>query len=299
MDIWRQKADLYNKATDILEKKFGSGRFVTWAIVDENPAKKSRAYFTYLKRFHFLFDYSEEMRIHLWNTFYAYGDSLNNLDRNDFSKEENEFLDEIVKVKKEHDAKYGDKESNQINVNKIETERLLLVPFDDELNNIYIEFLRNNPKEFELYYGTDFIEDDLVYCNQRNRQLSFAILLKDTKEFIGAVALDLKRNDSTYNLEYFIIPQFRGNGYAFESINSLIEKAKNKEIYGLIDNLKFGYYDEVKLNILCIEAITGEDNKASKELLKKLKFNFDGKVPYYKKVKEKYYTYDMYHLILE
>ena len=93
MDVLKQKNDLFAKVTSLLEKEFGSGDFVVWVMTEADPGKKSDSYYNYLKRFHFLFGHSEDTRLHLWNLFYQYGNDLNNLDRNDFSKEENTFLD--------------------------------------------------------------------------------------------------------------------------------------------------------------------------------------------------------------
>ncbi|MCR4662042.1 MAG: GNAT family N-acetyltransferase, partial [Clostridia bacterium] len=185
------------------------------------------------------------------------------------------------------------------NINNLfDSPRLLIIPYDSELNNKYISFFENNHDEFETYYGREFDLDDLKYCNQEIRPLSFALIEKDTNEYIGSIALDLLRSDCVYNIEYYIFPTYRKYGYAKEALTRIIEVAKNKELKVLEETIRVGVYAEEYLNIKCIEARTSTENIASISLLKKCGFELMGKLPYDKKINDIYIDSVQYDLII-
>ena len=223
------------------------------------------------------------------------------MNKKDFSKEEISFLEELFEAESLFESR-GDRFSMYVNYNEdIETDRLLLVSYFkyEELDQMYKDYLINNPKEYEDYYATDFNEKNILRgCSQINNSLAFAILLKDTKEYIGSVALNLKRNDAVYNLEYIIFPKYRCNGYAYEAINALINSVKSKKLTVVNETVRRNEFIEVTPNIRLIEANTWEQNINSIKLLTKLGFEYDGRIVFNHKIGDKYFNSNIYHLLI-
>ena len=57
------------------------------------------------------------------------------------------------------------------------------------------------------------------------KPLGFAIFLKNSNTPIGSICFT-NFNNALYNVEYFVIKEYRRNGYAFEALNELINQLK-------------------------------------------------------------------------
>jgi RimJ/RimL family protein N-acetyltransferase len=108
------------------------------------------------------------------------------------------------------------------------------------------------------------------------------LIEKESNKLVGSVAIALIRSDVVYNLEYFIFPEYRGKGFAYEALSLLIEKAKAQELMLLKETVREDVYDKVPAVVKCIEAKTAADNIASIRLAEKLGFKKTGDIPLFK-----------------
>lgn len=144
----------------------------------------------------------------------------------------------------------------------IETRRLILrelFPSDDQKmfeldsNPEVHKYLGNNPV-------TDIEQSREAIVNIRQQYIDngigrWAVILKETNEFIGWSGLKLEKNvnghDQYYDLGYRFIQKHWGKGYAVETANAF---------------LKYGF-DKLKLDTICAYADAG--NNASRNVLEK------------------------------
>ena len=143
-----------------------------------------------------------------------------------------------------------------------ETQRLLLrelLPSDAE----GMFRLDSNP-EVHRYLGNDPVKDisqiHEVIANIRQQYLEngigrWAVILKETNEFIGWSGLKIEKNinghERFYDLGYRFIKEFWGNGYAYESAKAFVD---------------FGF-SEMKIPV--INAYAHVENKGSCKVLEK------------------------------
>lgn len=289
----REEETINKYVDEILNKELG---YKFWASDLFDIDKKDDEYYKSLNAFKFLFNKDDKCMTYLWNELWYYAISME-IDINDFSKEEVLFVNSIKNYYLENTKKYGSNYTCNKNINKsIETENLILKPYDSDLNKLYLNYFKENQQEFVNYYYADY-DDNYAkrLCSQDDSKLAFAIFLKKDNIFIGSIALNMLRSNCVYNLEYYIIPEYRKKGYAFEASSKLISMAKNKELIILEETIKKGVYKESFVDIKCIELKINTINEASIKLAKKLNFIYSGKMLYcyqYKNNNYDGYIYD-------
>lgn len=149
----------------------------------------------------------------------------------------------------------------------IETERLLLrelLPTDDA----GMFELDSNP-EVHIYLGNNPVksieESREAIANIRQQYLEngigrWAVILKETGEFIGWSGLKLEKNvnghDTFYDLGYRFIQKHWGKGYAFETAKAFVD---------------FGFNE---MNLAIINAYADFDNLGSRKVLEKVGMQF-------------------------
>lgn len=141
----------------------------------------------------------------------------------------------------------------------IYTERYLVENIS-ESDRIDLERLFTNSHTRKYLGGVVKIEDlnnkiNKIIENSKN-VCYLKVMLKDTREFIGLLYLDMHYNGEDKELSYEFLPQYFGKGYAFESINEVLK------------------YFFLKYKISRILAETQVNNKRSIKLLEKLGFTF-------------------------
>ena len=92
------------------------------------------------------------------------------------------------------------------------------------------------------------------WLSQQTPFLYYALRKKDNNDFVGIISIRPHHNRPYYELSYYLLTDFWGNGYAAEAIKPLLINAFNK------------------LNINHIIAQTQSANKSSCKLLQKLGF---------------------------
>lgn len=212
------------------------------------------------------------------------------MNKEDFTKEEYAFFNEMIDYRKNYVKKYKHGCSNKFNCNKpIETLRLILQPFDDNLDHKYYTYFLKNRDEYENFYKLEYSKYEINrYCHPKSEQINFAIMLKHNNEFIGSVALN-RMNAIKYHLEYFIYPQHRKNGYAYEAVQEILKRAFDNKLLVLQDTIRYSVYIKKTLNIKCIYARTDSNNIGSIKLLEKLGFQKDGMLKYDNEMYGKFY----------
>ena len=296
-EAYSKRYELANEIKEIINQEF-QNRFVFEKLLDIK--NKDDEYYLNLKIFKYVFSLGEKGQIFLWNEVYdnIYEMKID-IDKADYNKDEIEFFDEIIKTLRYFTDLYGEDYSASININaNFMSDRLLLCPFDDKLNNSLLNFFDNNHLEYENYYCKKLDSYELHrFIMYQLDNLAFAILDKTTKEFYGYVKLDLMRNDSVYNIEYFIFPKYRSNGFAKEAIDALIKRINNKGIYKLVETIKEGVLEKKKVKIKCIEARIHVNNIASIKIVESLGFIYNGILPFSDKIGEEYIDSKIYDYI--
>ena len=104
----------------------------------------------------------------------------------------------------------------------------------------------------------------------------FAVLLKETNEFIGGIGLADMGESLRFNIEYIIKSDYKSNGYAYEATSALIEAAFSNKLYILEETIRYEVYKKKHPNIKCIYASIDTQNIPSIKLIEKLGFKKDG-----------------------
>ena len=292
--------EINEKIDKIIFEKYPDVFFSTNKLLNDTGESDSEI----LEIFHFLFSLGEDAKIYLWNHFLStvrWGRiDLSQMSKDDFTNEEWEFIESIFRQNLENVSRLGTRYAGSVNINHFTSKRISLIPWTSELEKEYIDHFLSEREEYELYYGADSVSDERIKeCGQQTyRPLAFAIKLNETNELIGSTGISLIRNDAFYNLEYYIFPKYRHNGYAYEAVDLLIDKAKNHELKVLKETLREGVYEEEIAPVKCLEATIRDNNIASIKLVEKLGFRKDGIIPFFEKHHDTYYDGCVYHYIV-
>ena len=128
-------------------------------------------------------------------------------------------------------------------------------------------------------------------------QLNIAIFLKNNNTPIGSICFT-NFNNALYNVEYFIIKEYRRNGYAFEALNELINQLKLKSLFILSETLRQCVFDVVNPDIRCLKIKTKTTNIGSQKLAEKAGFTRYGTLLFSGCYKNKYYDEVVYYFVL-
>lgn len=145
-----------------------------------------------------------------------------------------------------------------------ETERLFLKPTTKEDAEFILDLL-NSPKWLQ-YIGdrnVKTIDDAEVYINERMlpqlKRLGFSnytVIRKADGVKIGSCGLYNREGLNGIDIGYALLPQYEKKGYAYESVNKILQAAKDE------------------FNLKEVKAITTKENKGSQKLLDKLGMTF-------------------------
>ena len=147
----------------------------------------------------------------------------------------------------------------------LETERLLInMITQDDASFLYALM---NDKDWILNIGDrgirtiedaeDFIKTRFFKSYKENGFGFYSMVIKDTLEMIGIVGLVNREGLEHIDIGYGILPEFRGQGFAYEA---------TKAVYD---------YSQDTLKLKKIVAIVNPDNIRSIKLLQKLGLNFE------------------------
>lgn len=173
-------------------------------------------------------------------------------------------------------------EKNPYQINNIETERLILIPFTTQICNEILANKFNTIENLELKRGKNWPDHEMMETlpkilfnlskvNSPTGFESWMIIKKDTNEIIGDVGF--KGYNTIFHkadIGYGIIEAERKKGYASEAVKGLINWAFTSENLELITaTTLINNTDSIKLlEILHFNQIEQEDNFFYWELTK-------------------------------
>lgn len=150
----------------------------------------------------------------------------------------------------------------------IETERLTMRKFTDDDAEFIYRLL--NTEGWLKYIGTRninspddarvYITDKLMAGYERNGFGFYMMELKENGKPVGMCGLTKREALDDADIGFALLPEYEGNGYAFEAASASME------------------YAEKVLGLKTISGITVEYNKPSIKLLERIGLTFDKKV---------------------
>lgn len=175
---------------------------------------------------------------------------------------------------------------NHLGTKKLNSERLILR-----------RFYENDAEE--LYQGYVNQEDFLYYANKQKRTLeeqknslkgidekynnleyyNWLIILKSNNKIIGSINLNVDNFNESIEFNYAIDDRYKGNGYMTEALNTVKEFC----------------LDELKVNRLCGGCEI--NNIASRKVMEKCLFIYEGKLRNYLKLADGYHDMLLYSFI--
>lgn len=257
--------------TDIRDTSGYLYTFLGYDYTEEN-GKLKNGMVNYLLSLH-----DKEIDWFFWNILSFYDDSY-------FDGLAREFVDSVVKAKDDYYCEWelyssGKKQYNQ--TSPIDFEMGQLVPMTDEYQNALSDIIKTEKGTLESYEAFIFS----LACHNRQSRTMFAIRLDN--EVLGYVGLSelqvigVAETKNTYNLEYYICPQFRGKHYAKTALKAIIDAAFTKKIVLVKDGEDYGQkykYIAVPLEVKLIKALINPNNIASINTAKSLGFKEYGSI---------------------
>lgn len=171
----------------------------------------------------------------------------------------------------------------------IETERLLLKPMPDNDAEYVFEAIKRDHETVPSFWNC--LPDDPAiddYCSfpfLNRRRLArvpgfFGIYLARVKTPIGYVGLmeyaKSKEGKSIFNIEYYVLPAYRHNGYTKEACLALLDALANKRINGAKETERDDVYTPEPYVPSLVLGTCRIGNEASKHILESLGFVYDG-----------------------
>jgi RimJ/RimL family protein N-acetyltransferase len=222
----------------------------------------------------YLFKQGEDEKSFLWNSIYDSADDgleLNDLRESDFTDEEFEFIKSVFLTRCSRQPR------DCANVNdEIKTERLILKPYDETLNKTYREYFLSRPEEFETYYQVEFDNGIINNINYTNSLLHFAIIEADGDKYIGSIGLNVLSNDNKLDIEYCIFDEYRGNGFAYETVAAIIDAVRNGKIVVEYETIRKGIFEVKPIRPLYLQFKINVNNAPSIAIAEKVGAIKDG-----------------------
>ncbi len=149
---------------------------------------------------------------------------------------------------------------------KLEEARILLRPWRESdakrlfeiYNEHYMGTVTSIPQPYKLKDAKDFVKRRIAEW-KNGQTLGFAIIWKESMGVIGDVSLIVKKRHNNAELAYTLAKQFRGMGVMPEAASLLLE-------YG---------FKKMKFHRISVSHMDG--NNASRRVIKKLGFKFEGR----------------------
>ena len=266
MNTYTQRNIEKQTALNFLKSELGEDTTLDFLVFDKEDVEK----YNFIKIFKLLF--SAGHHVTLWNEIFNCI-HIPVLDRKVFSDEEWEFIEKVSEAKKG-----CNEEETAYNINRsIETECLVLVPVREEHINCLEKYFDSDPNSFVQYSSVEYNDINFRGIFYINNSHMFAIIKKETGETVGMVALkELCDYAQLFNIEYFILPEYRRSGYAVEACRALINYAFSGQLVGNKDTIWNGIKEITKIDVELIMLTTSKQNIASQKVADKLGFSFDG-----------------------
>ena len=158
----------------------------------------------------------------------------------------------------------------KMNTPILETERLLLRPFEKEDAKDVFECWERDPDVAKYMFWTshDDIEKTREWIDFEIGQIEkddwyrFALVLRETKELIGTALIYFEEEVCCWEIGYNLGKKYWGKGYTTEAVKCIIDFATEQ------------------MNISQIVGRYAKENPASGNVMKKLGFQYEKDIPY-------------------
>ena len=160
--------------------------------------------------------------------------------------------------------------SNEMNTPRLETERLILRPFELEDALTVFECWESDPEVAKYMFWTSHNDIEktkewvLFELGQipKDDWYRFALVIKDTNELIGTGLIYYEEEVKSWEIGYNLGRKYWGKGYTTEAMKEILIFAKEK------------------LEIKEIVGRYAKENVSSKNVMKKLGFTYEKEIPY-------------------
>ncbi len=153
------------------------------------------------------------------------------------------------------------------NINEgFETVNLKMLAEGSEKTDQILQAELHKAGDFEFYFGVEETPENLQQVTI-NRELFFAIYLKDSKTFIGYLGFSPLGN--AWEAEIYIIKQYRGQGYGTEALKGALDQLFSGQ-WVIMKNGK-----RQKLMAECVKSTVRVQNTASRRMMEKIGFQTD------------------------
>ena len=212
-----------------------------------------------------------KLQIFLWNSINVWPDELEDVNEEDFTQEEYEFIKERFKAKEVRDTLGID---NHPNLNSdIFSDRVILRKPNDEDAQLYRNHLKNDG-DFGTFTGMKANNNNLDMATLFKSPYTFVVIEREGGKMIGMVGLygyDFIRRMA--NIEWYIFKTYRGNGYAKEAVTALANKAFDHKLFEMYEGVKADIMKKHFANIDIIRATIRVSNIASQRTALSCGFN--------------------------
>ena len=198
-------------------------------------------------------------------------------------------------IKEREDAYFHYIPANQ----PIEAERILLKPMPDGDAKFIFESIKQDhaiiPTFWNCYPDDSVIDESFSRAFLYRSRLAFfpgyfGIYLANVETPIGYVGLmEYAKNEhgkSIFNIEYYILPAYRHNGYAKDACQVVLQALADKRINGAKETARNDVYTTEPFDPCLVLGRCQKENEVSKHVLESLGFVYDGL--FY----EKHFRYD-------
>lgn len=160
--------------------------------------------------------------------------------------------------------------NSELNTPILETERLLLRPFEFEDVEAVFECWESDPEVAKYMFWTSHndIEKTKEWIRFELRQIPkddwyrFALVIKDTDELIGTGLIYYEEEVESWEIGYNLGKKYWGKGFTTEAMKEIISFAK------------------AKLGIKEIVGRYAKENPSSGRVMEKLGFKYEKEIPY-------------------
>ena len=281
MPMSLEETEIWMRFRELIQAEFGDSYFPGWlSLLVKDPENETGL--KSKKIFQWLFAQGEDAKTFLWNSLFLEieDEEIEGGKKVGLSQEEIAFLSKIKKTRDRLDAEMdteGDPSWRNIN-DPLAASRITLRPYDMALVNAYYAHFVSNPEEFCNYYSLDSMRGS-GWQYQNNRPFAFAVVSNESGDFIGSVALHPEDEPGVYNIEWYIVPEERGKGYAKEAFGRLLSAIRDSELKYNRKAVRRGVYEVCVPDIKVLHAEAREDNLPSAKLAEALGFEFIGLSP--------------------
>ena len=273
LQLLKDKYPNENWDADIRDASDYLYNFLCYDYTEENGKLKNEMV-NYLLSLH-----DEGIDWFFWNILSFYDDSY-------FDGLAKELVEKFDKAKDDYYYERGLYSSGEKQYNQtapIDFEMGQLVPMTDEYQTALSDIIKTEKETLE---GCEAFIASLSWYNRQSRAI---FVIKNNNEIVGYTGfsemqtIGAVETKNTYNLEYYICPQFRGKHYAKNALKALIDAAFTKRIIVNKDGDNYGQkykYIAAPLEVKMIKALISPENIASINTAKSLGFKEYGSMLY-------------------